>query len=131
MKALKRERARLSKSQNPQQVDFKKMDKVRTTKTEFWKLKKRGVSAKKPVVVKKETKKQKPEKEKKKKEKEPELEIIEDEPELEVIEDEPELEVIEDEPEIEEIDEELEDLYSYDEDLDDELDDDEDEETSE
>ncbi len=122
MKALKRERARLRKSQNPQQVDFKKMDKVRTAKTEFWKLKKRGVSARKPVVGKKDTKKPKPEKEKKKKEKEPELEIVEDEPELEVIEDE---------PETEEIDEELEDLYSYDEELDDELDDDEVEETSE
>jgi len=123
MKALKRERARLRKSQNPQQVDFKKMDKVRTAKTEYWKLKKHGGSTKKPVAAKKEVKKQKPEKEKKKKEKEPELEIVEDEPELEVIEDE---------PEIEEIDEELEELYSYDEDLDDELeDDDEGEETSE
>ena len=130
MKTLKRERARLRKSQNPQQVDFKKMDKVRTAKTEYWKLKKRGVSVKKPAAAKKEAKKPKPEKkEKKKKEKKPELEVIEEEPELEVIEDEdePELEVIEEEPEIEEIDEELEDLYTYDEELDDdELDDDED-----
>ena len=107
-KALKRERVRLMKSQNPQQVDFKKMDKVRSVKTEYWKIKKKGGVATKKPAPEKATKKAKPEKEKKKKEKEPELEVIEEEPELEVIEKEPELEVVEEEPESEEIDEEQE-----------------------
>lgn len=114
-KTLQRDRVRLRKSHNSQQVDFKKMDKIRTVKTEFWKLKKRSRFVKK-VDAKADTKKVKPEKEKKKKDKEPELEVVEDTPELEIFEEE---------PEIEEIDEELEDLYTYDEDLDDETEEDE------
>ena len=124
-KDLKRERVRLRKSQNPQQVDYRRIDKLRSAKTEFWKMKKKSVVSEKIAPEKKDAKKVKPEKEKKKV-KEPELEVIEDKPELEVIEAEPELEVIEDEPEEEEkIDKELEDLYSYD---DDEVDDEETEE---
>lgn len=105
-KSLERERVRLRKDQNPQQVDFKRMDQKRAVKTEFWKLKKRP--ARIPTTVKpskKAEKKPKAEKVEKKKDKEPELEIVEEE------------------PEIEEIDEELEDLYSYDDETDEELDD--------
>ena len=116
-KALKRERVRLRKSQNPQQVDYRKMDKLRAAKTEFWKIKKRSVKAETISKVEVDTKKAKPKKEKKKKVKEPELEVIEDKPELEVIEKEPELEVIEEEPESEEISKELEELYSDDDDV--------------
>ena len=115
MKALKRERIRLRKSQNPQQVDYKKMDTVRSVKTEFWKMKKRDNFEAKKSIAKAESKKAKkvkPEKDKKKKEKKPELEVIEDKPELEVIEEE-DIEEIEEEPELEiedvEIDKELED----------------------
>ncbi len=114
-KALKRERVRLRKSQNPQQVDYRKIDRLRAAKTEFWKIKKRSVKAEEKTISKVDTKKDKPEKEKKKKVKEPELEVIEDKPELEAIESEPELEVIEEEPEEEEISKELEELYSDDE----------------
>lgn len=113
-KALKRERVRLRKSQNPQQVDYRKIDKLRAARTEFWKIKKRSVKAEEKTISKIDTKKAKPEKKKKK---EPELEVIEDKPELEVIETEPELEVIEEEPETEEISKELEDLYSDDDDV--------------
>jgi len=112
-KALKIERARLQKSQNPQQVDYKKMAKVRAAKTEYWKLKKQdGFAAKKATTKPEAKKKDKPEKDKKKKEKEPELEVIEDEPEIEEIKEEPE-------PELEEIeiDKELEELYSDDDDV--------------
>jgi hypothetical protein len=122
-KSLERERVRLRRSQNPQQIDFKRMDKKQSVRHEFWKLKKKVTEAPaKAAPSKKVEKKQKPVKEKKE-EKEPELEVIEEEPELEVIEEEPELEVIEEEPEIEEIGEDLEDLYSYDEELDEEFDD--------
>jgi RNA polymerase primary sigma factor len=136
-KSLKRERTRLRKKQNPQQVDYKRMDQKRSVKTEFWKLKKRGpVSKAKRAISTKSEKTPKPIKEQKKKEKEPELEVIEEE--LEAIHEEPEIEeideeseIVEEEPEIEEIDEELDDLYSYDEDLDKEFDDDDDVEDSE
>jgi hypothetical protein len=127
-KSLERERVRLRKSQNPQQIDFKRMDKKRSVRSEFWKLKKKGIKAPvKAAPAKKAEKKQKPLKEKKK-EKEPELEVIEEE--LETVEEEPEvdeideeLEADEEEPEIEEIGEELEDLYTYDEEFDEEFDD--------
>lgn len=119
-KALKRERIRLRKSQNPQQVDCRKIDRLRAARTEFWKIKKRSGKAEEKTIAKVDTKKAKPEK--KKKVKEPELEVIEDKPELEVIEEkleleevEPELEVIEEEPEKVEISKELEELYADDE----------------
>lgn len=114
-KALKRERIRLRKSQNPQQVDYRKIDRLRAARTEFWKIKKRSGKAEEKTIAKVDTKKAKPEKEKKKKVKEPELEVIEDKPELEVIEEKPELEVIEEEPEKVEISKELEELYADDE----------------
>lgn len=114
-KALKRERVRLRKGQNPQQVDYRKIDKLRAARTEFWKIKKRSVKAEEKTISKVDATKSKPEKEKKKK-KEPELEVIEDKPELEAIEEKPELEVIEEEPEEEEISKELEELYSDDDD---------------
>ncbi|MCK4566278.1 MAG: hypothetical protein KAU48_03105 [Candidatus Thorarchaeota archaeon] len=116
-KALKRERVRLRKSQNPQQVDYRKIDRLRAARTEFWKIKKRSGKAEEKTISKVDTKKAKPEKEKKKKVKEPELEVIEDKPELEAIEEKPELEVIEEEPEEEEISKELEELYSDDDDV--------------
>lgn len=127
-KALKRERIRLRKGQNPQQVDYRKIDRLRAARTEFWKIKKRSGKAEEKTISEVDTKKAKPEKEKKKKVKEPELEVIEDKPELEVIEDkpeleeieaEPELEVIEEEPEKVEISKELEDLYADDDELED------------
>ncbi|MFW9848506.1 MAG: hypothetical protein ACFFF4_05155 [Candidatus Thorarchaeota archaeon] len=113
-KTLKRERTRLRKSQNPQQMDLKKMRKVQKVRTKFWKSKIHGKIAK-PVVVED---KKKPKKDKPKKDKEPELEILEEEPELEVI------------------DEELEELYDYDEeeveeDLEDEIEEDLEDEDSE
>ncbi len=114
-KALKRERVRLRKGQNPQQVDYRKIDRLRAARTEFWKIKKRSSKAEEKIISKVDDKKSKPTKEKKKIEKEPELEVIEDKPELEAIEEEPELEVIEEEPEAVEISKELEDLYSDDE----------------
>ncbi len=116
-KALKRERVRLRKSQNPQQVDYRKIDRLRAARTEFWKIKKRSGKAEEKTISEVDTKKAKPEKEKKKKVKEPELEVIEDKPELEAIEEKPELEVIEEEPEEEEISKELEELYSDDDDV--------------
>ncbi len=140
-KAAKREIIRLRKRQNPQQVDSRRMRKLRKARAEL-------CSSRKPVVVRptivREEKKEKAKKPRKKKE--PELEIIEDEPELEIIDEvadpivveekkkakkpkkeekpkkpkrkkEPELEVIEEEPEI---DPELADLYTYDEEIEDE-----------
>ena len=133
-KASKRDLIRIRKTQNPQQIDFRKMRKHRKARTEFWSFKKKPSAQ--VVTAKKE--KAKPKKKAPKKKKEAELEVIDQEPELEVIEDEPELEeiaedpvlavlkedpeleVIEEEeeaPELEVIDEELEDLYSYDDDI--------------
>ena len=91
-KTIKRERTRLRRSQNPQQLDFKRMKKAQKVKTKYWKAKKRGTASESIVV---EDKKQ-PKKDKPKKDKEPELEVVEDEPELEVV------------------DEELEELYDFD-----------------
>lgn len=124
-KASKRDLIRIRKTQNPQQIDFRKMRKHRKARTEFWSFKKKPSAQ--VVTAKKE--KAKPKKKAPKKKKEPELEVIDQEPELEVIEDEPELEVVdqepelevikekEEEPELEVIDEELEDLYSYDDEI--------------
>jgi len=121
-KAVRRELARLRKTQNPQQVDFRRMRQLRKARTKFWATKTVGgsktidaVKVKKPEKKKEKKKEEK----KKKKEKEPELEIIDDEPEFEELEDEPELEEIVEESESEEIDDELEELYSYDEELED------------
>jgi hypothetical protein len=143
-KAIKRELTRLRKTQNPEQVDFRRMRKLRAAKTKLFELRRRGtVAPVKEVPAEKKKKKAKPRKKPKAKEpeleiidEEPELEVFEDEPELEVVEEkpkpkkkpkkkkekEPELEVIEDEPDSEEIEisEDLEDLYSYDEDIDEE-----------
>ena len=112
-KALKRELARLRTVQNPQQIDFRRMRKLRRARRDYWKLRKRIV----PVSGKVQEKEEKPRKEKaakpekkakvEKKKKEPEIEII-----PEVTEEEVEEEVedeLEEEPEIEvtdEIDEE-------------------------
>jgi hypothetical protein len=125
-KAIKVELTRLRKTQNPQQIDFRRMRKLRAAKTSLLKIKRKGTVA--PVqVAEKKKKKVKPTKKPKKTdaeleviEDEPELEIFDEEPELEVIEEEPELEVADDELELEEISEDLEDLYSYDEDIDEE-----------
>ena len=91
-KTIKHERTRLRRSQNPQQLDFKRMRKAQKVKTKYWASKKRGTASERVVT---EEKKQ-PKKDKPKKDKEPELEVVEDEPELEVI------------------DEELEELYDFD-----------------
>jgi hypothetical protein len=138
-KTIKRELIRLRKTQNPEQFDFRKMRKIRAAKASLLKLKRKGTVA--PVKeVAAEKKKVKPKKKTKKKDAElevikddPEIELFEDEPELEVEEEEPELEVVEEEPELEieeeepelevveeepkEISEELEELYSYDDDI--------------
>ncbi|MHA1925004.1 MAG: hypothetical protein ACXABV_12460 [Candidatus Thorarchaeota archaeon] len=113
-KASKRDLIRIRKTQNPQQIDFRKMRKHRKARTKFWSFKK--TPSTQVVTAKKE--KTKPKKKARRKKKEPELEVIEDEPE--VFDQEPELEVIEEkdeEPELEVIDEELEDLYSYDDEI--------------
>ncbi len=157
-KAIKIELTRLRKTQNPEQIDFRRMRKLRAARTSLMKVKRKGTVA--PVkVALAEKKKAKPTKKPKKKdeeleviedepelevvdeepeveEKKPELEAVEDEPELEVVEKkpkskkkskkkkekEPELEIIEEKPELEEteISKDLEDLYSYDEDIDEE-----------
>ncbi|MHA2377872.1 MAG: hypothetical protein ACXADO_06090 [Candidatus Thorarchaeota archaeon] len=132
-KAVRREVVRLRKTQNPQQVDFRRMRRMRKARIKLWSLKNRGVVGPKVVKEKKEKAKRP------RKKKEPELEIIEDEPEFEFIEEltepvvkekkkakkpkkekEPELEVIEDESDPDFIDKELADLYSYDEEIDEE-----------
>lgn len=95
-RAILRERTRLRRSQNPQQIDFRRMRKARENRTEYWALKRR-VSPQVEEVPEKTKEKAKPKKEKK-----------------------PELEVIEEEPETETLDEELEDLYSYDDEVDNE-----------
>ncbi|MHA1943612.1 MAG: hypothetical protein ACW96M_04360 [Candidatus Thorarchaeota archaeon] len=170
-KTLKRELIRLRRTQNPQQLDFRKMRKVRITKDKLRSLKRKAVAPATIAPVIKD-KKAKPKKKPKKKELEPELELIDDEPELKILDEldaieeelkaereaakekakaekkkkkekkpelevieeepkakkkpkkkkekEPELEVIEDKPESEEISKDLEDLYSYDEDIDEE-----------
>ncbi|MFW9835039.1 MAG: hypothetical protein ACFFEK_13660 [Candidatus Thorarchaeota archaeon] len=144
-KAIKRELTRLRRTQNPEQIDFRRMRQRRVAKTKLQVLKRKSTVGPAKVVStekKKEKKKSKPKKKPKTKEpeleiideseleeieEEPELEEIEEEPELEVIEEEPkpkkkkkepELEVIEEEPELEEVS--LEDLYTYDEDIDEE-----------
>lgn len=104
-KAARRELIRLRKNQNPQQVDFKRMRRLRDARSDFWALKKKPVTA--PVIEVK--KKEKPKKAPKKKEKEPEMEIIEDEPELELIDEE----LYDDE----EIDSELKELYDFDDEI--------------
>ncbi|MGD9395172.1 MAG: hypothetical protein PVJ05_01960 [Candidatus Thorarchaeota archaeon] len=140
-KAIKRELTRLRKTQNPEQIDFRKMRKVRAAKTKLFELRRKGTVAPVKVAPTEKKKKKKAKPKKKPKEKEPELEVIDQEPELEVLEDEPELEVIkekpkpkkkakkkkEKEPELEVVEEEpeledisLEDLYTYDEDIDEE-----------
>jgi hypothetical protein len=134
-KTAKRDLMRIRKTQNPQQVDFRRMRKLRKARTEYWSFKKKPSAH----VVADKKEKAAPKKKAPKKKKEPELEVIEDEPELEVFDDEPELElideepepevvedtpekepeleVIDDEPEPEAIDKELEDLYSYDDEI--------------
>ncbi|MFX0107674.1 MAG: hypothetical protein ACFE7R_05300 [Candidatus Hodarchaeota archaeon] len=104
-KAVKKELTRLRKTQNPQQIDFRRMRKLRKARTTYWLTKKRTVVTPEVTRMEKEEKKKKPKKEEKK----PELEVIE-------------------EPELEEIDEDLEELYTYDEDI---FDDDEEDEEAE
>jgi hypothetical protein len=144
-KAAKRDLIRIRKSQNPQQIDFRKMRRHRKARSEFWAFKKKPSAH----VVTEKKEKAKPKKKAPRRRKKPELEVIDEEPELEVIEDEPELEEIDEEPvlavlkeepelealeeeekepELEVIDEELEELYSYDDEI---LDDDELEELDE
>jgi hypothetical protein len=123
-KAAKRDLIRIRKSQNPQQIDFRKMRKHRKARSEFWEFKKKPSAH----IVREKKEKAKPKKRAPRKRKKPELEVIEEEPELEEIEDEPVLAVLKEEPELEVIDEELEELYSYDDDI---LDDDELEELDE
>jgi hypothetical protein len=145
-KAIKRELTRLRKSQNPEQIDFRRMRQRRAAKMKLQVLKRKStVSPVKVVSTEKKKEKKKSKPKKKPKTKEPELEVIKGEPELEVIDDEPEIEEVEEEPELEVIEEEpkpkkkkkepelevieeepeleevsLEDLYTYDEDIDEE-----------
>ena len=111
-KTIKRELTRLRKTQNPEQIDFRRMRKISAAKTKLFELRRKGtVAPVKEAPAEKKKKKAKPKK--KPKTKEPELEVIDGEPELEVFEEDPELEEVE-------ISEDLEDLYSYDEDIDEE-----------
>ena len=80
-KAVKRELVRLRKTQNPQQVDSRRMRKMLKARAKLRSEKKRV------AVGPKVEKEKKPKAKKPRKKKEPELEIIEDEPELETIED--------------------------------------------
>ena len=70
-KTLKRDRTRLRRGQNPQQIDFKKMRKVRNVGRKYWLLKKKAES-----VSEKQTESKKDTKKAKDKKKEPELEVI-------------------------------------------------------
>ncbi len=88
-KALKRRRTRLTKAQNPQATDLRRMRKLQRTRTEFWASKKTGKMERPKREGKKEAKERKAEKE-------PELEVIEDN---------------------ESSDDGIDDLYSYDEDI--------------
>ena len=82
-KALKQELIRLRQNQNPQQLDFRRMRKIRIAKAKLRSLKRRAVTPTVEAPVEKvEKKKAKPEKKPKKKEKEPELEVVEDKPKL-------------------------------------------------
>ncbi len=73
-KTLKRDRTRLRRGQNPQQIDFKRMRKARNVGTKYWRLKTKPESDyEKQVEGKKATKKEKAKK------KEPELEVIDEE----------------------------------------------------
>jgi len=143
-KAIKIELTRLRKTQNPEQIDFRRMRKLRAAKISLIKVKRKGtvapvkeaIAEKKKAKLKKKPKKEDPELEVIEDEpelevfddepelevekEEPELEVVDEEPEIEVKEKEPELEVVEDEPDSEEISKDLEDLYSYDEDIDEE-----------
>ena len=99
-KAIERELTRLRKNQNPQQIDFRRMRKLRAARTNLLNLKRKKIVA--PVKMAEVDKKKKKAKPKKKpKKEEPELEIIEDEDELEDFEEEPEVEEVA-EPELEE-----------------------------
>ena len=73
-RSVRRDRTRLRRGQNLQQLDFKRMRKARKVGTKFWRLKrKKERIAESRVVGKKDTKKEKPKK------KEPELEVIDEE----------------------------------------------------
>ncbi|MHA1484309.1 MAG: hypothetical protein ACTSPR_03205 [Candidatus Thorarchaeota archaeon] len=98
-KALERKRKRLIKSQNSEQVDLKRMRRLRGVRTKFWTSKKRAAVLGEKIP-REQPKAEKKEKKKKRKE-------------------EPELEVIEKKPEVEEVDE-LDKLYTYDEEIEEE-----------
>ena len=49
-KTIKRERTRLRKSQNPQQLDFLRMKKAQKVKTKYWASKKRGQVSESAVI---------------------------------------------------------------------------------
>lgn len=84
----------MMRTQNPGQTDLRRLRRLQKTKSKYWKLKKKSSGTLKLVEKKSKEKKEK----KEKKKKEPELEVIQDT----------------------EIDDGLDDLYSYDEDIDDE-----------
>ncbi|TFF96432.1 hypothetical protein EU546_01400 [Candidatus Thorarchaeota archaeon] len=121
-KALKREITRLRKTQNPQQIDLRRMRRARAAKTEMKKLRK------KPTLVEPEAAdKTKEPKEKKKaepKKKEPELEVVKPgaaekvkKPKAKKKEKKAKPKK-EKEPDLEVIDDDLDDLYTYDEEID-------------
>ncbi len=61
-KSLRRDRTRLRRGQNPQQIDFKRMRKARNVGTNYWRLKRKsGKISEIEVEGKKDTKKEKPE----------------------------------------------------------------------
>ena len=123
-KALERELTRLRKVQNPSQVDFRRLRKLRKARTDYWKIKKTpSFAVTEAPKAKKEKRKSRKERrlEKEREEPLPELEVVEEEPELESLDDESELEEDEDSSaDVSELADELEDLYTYDDDIDDE-----------
>lgn len=87
-KATIRERTRLRRSQNPQQIDFKKMRKARAIRTQYWAMKGKGRSVPATKDEKEKAKDKSKQKDKPKKEKKPELEVIDDDINTTTIDDE-------------------------------------------
>ena len=70
-KALERELIRLRKNQNPQQLDFRRMNKIRKVRTELWKLRRKRIGIASEEAPKKKDQKEKKEPKKEKKKEEP------------------------------------------------------------
>lgn len=78
MRTLTRERRRLMRTQNPQQFDYKLIRKKQKARTSFWKLMKKHYAPTESKPEKKKGTEKKENAKKPKKVKEPELEVIEE-----------------------------------------------------